>query len=289
VLCTEIFFTFLILLGTWLFLTRPVGRWLVVAGLIFGMAALTKPQVIFLPGFLVLLKLWRDRAAGDDRPWRRAIATGALLYAMVGAVLIPWAVRNTLTFDELVLISTNGGVTLLGGNNPSATGGHVMDDPLVEQRRFSVDDQVASDKRARALAIQWIKENPGRFIELIPLKALHLWAWDGEAEWFYQFDYEDDATAALILRAVRIANQILYVAIMLCFVAAFVALMRRRDATAYPWSLFPYIFVAYLTAISVVFSGQSRFHYPAMPWVIMMAAWFVVNWLESRTRAAEDA
>jgi hypothetical protein len=26
----------------------------------------------------------------------------------------------------------------------------------------------------------------------------------------------------------------------------------------------------------VVFSGQSRFHFPAMPWIIMYAAWAAV-------------
>ncbi|MEP6878259.1 MAG: hypothetical protein ABI865_05375, partial [Nitrosospira sp.] len=31
----------------------------------------------------------------------------------------------------------------------------------------------------------------------------------------------------------------------------------------------------YLTAISIVFSGQPRFHFPVMPWVIMYAAWSV--------------
>jgi len=38
-----------------------------------------------------------------------------------------------------------------------------------------------------------------------------------------------------------------------------------------------------------VFSGQSRFHFPLMPWVAMYAAWAITQWglgSEPSTRAA---
>jgi hypothetical protein len=54
---------------------------------------------------------------------------------------------------------------------------------------------------------------------------------------------------------------------------ALVLLCRRKHDAAWPWVSIGYCLMAYLTLISVVFSGQSRFHFPAMPWIIMYAAW----------------
>ena len=46
---TEIYFTFLLLLGIYLYLVRRGWIWVFFSGLVFGLATLTKPQVIFLP------------------------------------------------------------------------------------------------------------------------------------------------------------------------------------------------------------------------------------------------
>ena len=168
---TEIYFTFLLLLGIYIYLARRGWTWVLLSGLVFGLAALTKPQVIFLPGLLVLLELL---SRGKKPGLRDDIAKGFVIYLMMAMVLVPWAVRNSQVFGETVLISTNGGATLLTGNNPSADGSYAENDPLVAQRNFSVRDQVEADRRAQALALNWIKENPGRFVQLIPLKDMAL-------------------------------------------------------------------------------------------------------------------
>jgi uncharacterized membrane protein YhaH (DUF805 family) len=236
--------------------------------------------MIFLPGILVLLWLLQDREGGR---WRRALLSGMLLYAAMATVLVPWAVRNSTVFGETILVSTNSGVTLLTGNNPSADGGYVENDRLVEQRNFTVKDQVASDKRAKALAIQWIKENPTQFIKLIPLKIWTLWAKDGEAEWAYQGGYDDYYRYQTAFRAVRIANQAYYVALVGLFIASVALVWRRLDAQQRPWAMFAYVFALYLTAISTVFSGQPRFHFPVMPWVIMNVGWVLTICIKSLT------
>jgi len=41
--------------------------------------------------------------------------------------------------------------------------------------------------------------------------------------------------------------------------------------------------------IAMVFSGQSRFHYPAMPFVAMAAGWLLADWLIRATALRELA
>ena len=208
-----------------------VAVYLVVAGLVFGFMALTKPQAIFVPGFLALL--WLFTSEGWQRRWV-VVARTCLVYVMMACALVPWAVRNTTVFGELVLISTNGGSILLTGNNPSAVGKATDDAPLVKKRNFSVEDQVAANKRARQLAIDWITSNPKRFLELIPLKIFYNWAPDGEAEWYYQRGFESYEKHRYLFRGIRVLNQGYYLLLILSFAVAIFPLWRYRHKTAWP-------------------------------------------------------
>ena len=112
---TEIYFTFLLLLGIYLYLVRHGWIWVFVSGLVFGLATLTKPQVIFLPGMLVLLQLLYR---GQKTNLRDDLMKGFIIYLMMAALLVPWAVRNSHVFGQMVLISTNGGGDVADGKQP---------------------------------------------------------------------------------------------------------------------------------------------------------------------------
>jgi len=276
---TETYFTFLMVLGSYLLVVRRTALNLIAAGLVFGLMALTKPQSVFVPGFLALLWLF----TADERSQRWAvIGRISLVYILMASVLVPWAIRNTVVFGDLVLVSTNGGANLLSGNNPEADGRYSAAASLREQHNFSVKDQVAADKRARQLAIDWIKTNPGSFLALMPLKIFHFWGPDGEGEWSYQSGFKNYEKYHSLFRGARILNQAFYFVLILGFIAAIFPLWRNRKKTAWPWPLFGYVFCGYLTLIAMVFFGQSRFHFPAMPWIIMTVAWAAVHLCEKR-------
>ncbi len=146
----------------------------------------------------------------------------------------------------------------------------------------SVSAQLEVDKEARRLAKEWIKENPGRFMELIPLKTFRLWGPDGESEWSFQADHERYAAHALWFRAVRYANQVYYICLMSGFLWAGLLLLSRKAKLTHPrfdWWLLPYTLALYPTLIAMVFSGQSRFHYPVMPFVAMTCGWLLTHWM----------
>ena len=271
---SETLFTAVLLSGTYAYIRHGTGLGTLFSGIVFGVAALIKPQVLFFPLMLVGLRIVLAPRASR----LRIAVLGIALYASMAAVLAPWSVRNFLVFHEVVLISTNGGPTLLTGNTGdklSARGNYRPDDPLVVQMRFSVADQVAADKRATRLAVQWIRENPGRFVALMPLKVWWLWAPDGEAEWAYQAGfsrYEDYSTA---FRFVRLFNQIFYAAMLIAFaVAGWMMAVRRMPS---PWLCLSFGLAVYVTIISIVFSGQSRYHFPVMPWIMIGASWSVME------------
>jgi hypothetical protein len=139
-----------------------------------------------------------------------------------------------------------------------------------EQVRFSVDDQIGADRRVRLP--WWIRANQG-YSRTNSKKIFQLWGPDGEGEWGYQVTpfYRDHQAW---FRGIRIVNQVFYVTMLLMFLAATRTLWLVR---AKPVAYIGIAVVAIVTVTSVVFSGQSRYHFPAMPFILAYAAWFLVR------------
>src|SRR5205823_1359587 len=130
------------------------------------------------------------------------------------------------------------------------------------------------DRLATKLAIHWIRDNPVSFALLIPRKIWRLWAPDGEGEWTYQAGFKNYDKYWWVFRAIRGVNQLYYACLIGFFAVSAVCFYRQRRALS-GYAATGYVLAAYFTAISMVFSGQSRFHFPLMPWVAMYAAWTI--------------
>jgi hypothetical protein len=267
-LSTEIFYEFLLLISIYLIMREGVLS-VLLAGFVFGVATLAKAQSFFLPGFILFSVFI---AAPSRVSLFRLTKKMCVVYVTATLVIIPWSYRNYVVFDAFIPVSTNGGWTLLTGNNPEANGDYTPDTGIAQGISHDPAEQVTMDRLARTRAITWIKANPTRFLLLMPKKLLRLWAPDGEAEWFYQRGFVQYDANALLFRAVRVLNQAYYFAILL-LAAPSVWLLFRRCAKVSPWSITGLGLCVYFSLISLVFSGQSRFHFGLMPFVAMYAAW----------------
>jgi len=275
---TEVLYTTLLLGVCWLLIVRRSVWYFVAAGLVLGLVALIKAQsMVVVP--LIFFVAWISGPRTVGRLARAALQAASVI-VIASVVVAPWSLRNQRVLGEFVLISTNGGLTLLSGNNPSARGDHSPDDPLVTSIPRTVATQVEVDREARARAWRWIEDHPKEFGLLIPLKVFRLWGPDGESEWEYQRGFSAYEEYRYVFRAVRVLNQIYYVCLLAGFLyAAFLLASGRALAstTRIGWWLLPYAIALYPTLIAVLFSGQSRFHYPVMPFVAMVCGWLIVH------------
>jgi 4-amino-4-deoxy-L-arabinose transferase-like glycosyltransferase len=273
-LLTETLYTFLLLAALTLILSKRAAVPLFVAGVILGLATLVKVQTLLALPIVVFL------ATLDGWSLRGSIAA-AVRTILIGLVCIttvlPWSFRNLNALGDFVLVSTNGGMALLSGNNPSMSTDlrtdYAAGDPLFSSANFSVEDQVAADKRARTLALQWMGENPGKVIALIPKKVFRLWAPDGEGEWGFQ-DTSFYKSHESWFRGIRVINQAFYVSVLALFFLGALRLIRTPGS---PKTYVGIAFVAVSTVTCVVFSGQSRYHFPSMPFIFAYAAWFLIG------------
>jgi 4-amino-4-deoxy-L-arabinose transferase-like glycosyltransferase len=269
-LYTEPLYTALLLL-MWT-LTKPDARIssIVAAGVVAGLATLVKTQMLLLTPpliFILSVRVWTQRDV--IMALRNAIFASTVMLLTIA----PWTLRNYHVMGAFIPVSTNGGMSLLAGNNPSMTFDLRTDyndsDPLFRQVNFSVADQVAADQRARETAWQWIGDNPVKFVSLMPKKLIRLWLPDGESEWNLQRGFANYEKWKFEFRTVRVINQVYYFLLLAGFIFALIRCVRLRE----PQTLAIALTIVYFTVLSLVFSGQSRYHAPLMPLVIMYAAW----------------
>ncbi|WP_437953916.1 glycosyltransferase family 39 protein [Sorangium sp. So ce296] len=148
---------------------RPV-RGAILAGAALGLATLVRPQsLLCAPAFALLARGGADGATGGARAaWRRGALAAALATATALAVVAPWTIRNCRVMDGCALVSTNGGWNLAIGAFPRATG-------RFETLRAGdgcpiARGQVAQDRCWMAEGLRWIKNDPSRWLGLIPKK-----------------------------------------------------------------------------------------------------------------------
>ena len=96
------------LLAAYRLADHPSWRPAAALGALLGLAALTRSEALLLVPLLGLPLAW----GGGAGRLRRA---GALVATLV-VVLLPWSIRNAVTFERPVPLSTNESVTLVGAN-----------------------------------------------------------------------------------------------------------------------------------------------------------------------------
>lgn len=142
---------------------RPRSRTLYAAGLACAAAMLVRPVAISLAP-AALAAAWRSDAAGRGR-----LRSLAIILAGGATLLGPWALRNWIAHDRLVLIAPNGAFNLAVGNHPGATGRYTTP-PSIDGDTW---DRM-EDYNSRALA--FIVEDPwGALFVTLRLKWLAFW------------------------------------------------------------------------------------------------------------------
>ncbi len=230
-------------------------RWLL-ASVLVVLSILTRPALDLLAPLLVLsFALFVHR-----RPPREA-ARRLLQYAAVYlALMAPWWAHNYAKYDTFVRLSLADGDVLYRGNNPLNTsgggvGGEEARDVDFDLSRFAgYRDPVARNAAMRRAALEFIRDNPGRFLELAAVKFARLWR-----PWPYARDYQAPwIIAASVLSYVPVMGLALY----------FLAVEGWRRF----WRLSPILgYVAYLTLVHMATIGSVRYRVPMEPFVILFA------------------
>jgi len=160
----------------------------IAAGALVGLFALVRPTILPFAAAALVWGLWLARRQGQPRA---AVLPIIVYVAAIALTIAPATIRNYLVARDFVLISTNGGINLYVGNNPSARGyftdnfaemqgiNTCFDLPILARRverqlgRPLRDSEVSDYFAGKAIA--HVREHPLRTAGLLIRKLLLFW------------------------------------------------------------------------------------------------------------------
>ena len=166
-LASEPLFTFLLswyILLTLQFAERPTTTSATGAGVVFGLAILTRANAVFMVPLSCLWAWWQFH-----RRWR-ILVLSLLIPLTAMTTMLPRVIRNAIVFHKFLPFGTGGGDVLLGGNNrvvatdPVYYGYWVFPTvslPEYREQLKAPNDELIRDSLEKKLAMRWLSDNPG--------------------------------------------------------------------------------------------------------------------------------
>ena len=249
-------------------------------GLLLSLATMTRGITLMFP--LVLFGVWFFYLHSK----KRALLQTMVLFAGIAVFTVPWAVRNSMVFDTPTGPSTNLGDDLCIGNFRGADGKFTITGKCFE----GMEDvppgrlEIERNHHGTKTAIKDVLNHPVRMPQLISYKAYWLMYADDDGLWAaesYGNDWFIDHPLREILKFS--ANTIYYAtgAIALLGMLAFAFAKDIRRAIVVITAL-------YILAIPLVFFGDPRFHYPAVPLIVLVAVATIVWMWDGRKSLGDD-
>lgn len=252
----------------WLKAPRPARAF--GAGLLWGLACLTRPTAMPLP---VVVAVWAWAPLGLTVLPQDRLRQVALLLAAVVLTIVPWTIRNAIVLHDFVPITTGGGRTLLDANNAK-----VWDDPVLRGNaistaeeepwasRFKNRSEVEVDRIASREAIAFGLSRWRDWPAVAWAKLARLWrlsALTGSTGRWYR-------TGSLPDRLLGAVDPLFAWSVVVLPFALW-GIVRTVRHTRRHFQLLPLWVVATFTAGSLVFWGALRLRVPAEPLVVLYA------------------
>jgi 4-amino-4-deoxy-L-arabinose transferase-like glycosyltransferase len=256
------------------------ARWLVVCGVLMGLATLTREigWALLLP---VAWLVWTADGDGwrDRRSWRLhllAAPAGAVLLSL--AVVAPWTIRNAVVLHAFVPVTTTPGIGLAGTYNQTSYSNKsspalwipAYQDPAIAKMILARPHptEVEADRDYRKAAIDFARHH----ITYVP-KVLY---WNT----IRLFDLRGTGDATYIARFIPYSRSLTEISVLtsylveaLAVVALFLGATKRIPKAIW---LFPAL--AFLTVI--VLSGNIRYRASLEPFSVLLASFTVARVVE---------
>ena len=270
---SETYFIFFLLAAAWVTLRQQTRlRWpeLALAGVLCGLAALTREVGLFLVLITSLWMAWNQR-----HRFSHAVLAASLVWVSALAVILPWSAYIYATSGQMALVSQTTWMNLYLGNPPhgkATTFATFRDlgDSLPERSAAARTLALASIRERMPL---WPFEKLAKVRKLFrptsdPVRRLVAKPWQKSfsvGEWSYRFSrpawFPDPVRRAL---AVITASSYVLVTLLGC---AGLVLARRRAAVLY----LGMVCAAMIVPVTIAFSG-TRFRMPIEPILIVACA-----------------
>ena len=261
-----ILITFLLLLAT-LFLVDAYSRYnrltLIGAGICLGLGALTTTHIfvlfLYIPFWLIL----------SPRLFtlKKKLTYLSIVSITFALTVAPWFGRNFYVFHKITF-STNGGYNFWLGNNQVATStsGRRLSPPVELSKKLDLAaSEVAKEEIFIKEALDFIKENPARFLQLSLEKALKFFSFYPETA--TQNEHTNNKT--------KIISILSYGPILIFGILGMYTLRRRwKELSIFFWYFFSFMLLCSFTISKI------RFRLPLDIYLIIFSSSFIYMLME---------
>jgi 4-amino-4-deoxy-L-arabinose transferase-like glycosyltransferase len=274
---TEVLFTLLLTAACYavlLYFRRERGGYLALAGVLLGLAALTRSVVWLSPPFLAAYVI-----LFGPRSLAHRAGVAVVLVLAFGATIAPWTVRNSRLQKTFVTIDTMSGRNFMMGNyrytplyrswdaisleGEEAWYREVFDTYPPEMRTT----QGHVDKLALKCGLKFVRENPGLTALRDLIKFFDFWGLERELIAGAFRDFFGPIPRPIILG--------MSAAILTGYVGAlFLGIFGTLFSPPPDWRVHVLflLVMAFICALHTLVFGHSRYHLPLMPFVLLYAA-----------------
>lgn len=274
VLSSELLFTALLLIALVIWLNESTHLWLraLLVGLMLAAACYVRSATLFIP-FLLLLFRWVN-----TKEIFRSLAAIIVVLIIMSLLIAPWSIRNTRLYDQFVLMSTNTGIGLWIGNNPKTVhGGHMKVPPELKEQMVGMNPAQRS-AYLQAVAIDYIKQEPLKFVTRSFKKLLRLHMRDtiGVAWNKNGLVYRYGTGVLLPLKLVSEG----YWLVMLALALIGIILLGKQQGWL-AMIVHPVVVVwGYFAFGHAVTEIDDRYHFYSIPMIAILAAFMMAYWLK---------
>ena len=221
------------------------------------MAILVRPALDLLNPILIIIFIGFVHKSG----WRVVIKYLGLYFVTYVIILSPWWVHQYQKYGEFVRLSLADGIVLYSGNNSlNKTGGGIVGVD-VDMSVFShEEDPIIRNNKMKNLAVNFIVDNPSRFIELSGLKFLRFWRLWPHTEHYQQW--------YVVVASLLSYGLVLFLAIGFVF---------RNLKNNFRKVMPIFALIGYLTLVHMVTIGSIRYRFPLEPFLIIFASNFFID------------
>jgi 4-amino-4-deoxy-L-arabinose transferase-like glycosyltransferase len=239
-------------------------RWPLAAGVLCGLAALTRTNGLLLVPVAALGIAMLARSRREGTLLASALAAAAIV------VISPWTIRNQIAFDRFVPTTTQVGyaaITVFNDLSRANQAEVALEPP--ELLRTAADRTLTEadvDARLRSRAISYVESHPGYALKAVTLNTLRtLRLWRGRFTGFLSYRVDGVRWSRPYRDLTRLSIYPVYGLVLIG--CGGLALSRRwRRPPLFFW-LVPLL----LVAVSGVAGGADRWRAPADPFFLMLA------------------
>jgi hypothetical protein len=263
---TECFFKFFVLCliySSICAIEKNLTKYYVWGGIFLGLATLFRPTISTYP--IIILILWMVYKV----KFKSAIKYTTIVIAVFCIVLSPWWIRNYVVFHKFIPFT-------LATGNPMAQGTFIDYDQStkttdgLDYSNYNTKDPKLSEIERNTMEIALSKYRLENLFPKEPLKFIYWYTigkgWIQISTPFYWRE---------IFNVSYYSSKLYHSIILLCCVLGI--FLYFRDKNKNKLALIPIATLIYFIIVYLPFYTMSRYYYPVAPYLMLFAAYFLVN------------